>query len=179
MEVNRLLLPIDLEKCPPEVFPLANGLARPFGGEIVLLYVLDRRSNAGAARVGGIDHDRAELHLGRIGRDYVRPTVGARTRVRIGIPHEEIFAEATATGADLILLPVHARSIWRRLVGSGPGETAGKVAAGAPCGVFVVDVRLRFNCFRRWAGGREFPGGARLDPARAGPPLRATPPWTG
>jgi len=150
--VDRLLLPIDLERCPLEIFPSANGFAKPFGGEIVLLHVLDRRPGAGRRSAGARDCRRAELHLERIGRDYLRPTVEARSRVRIGIPHEEIFAEATEARAELILLPVYAPSLWRRLVGSGHGETVRNLVAGAPCAVFVVDVRARFNCYRRWAG---------------------------
>jgi nucleotide-binding universal stress UspA family protein len=142
---NRLLLPIDLAKCPLEIFPLAKGFAKPEGGEIELLYVLDLQSNASQRGVY-----EAERHLERIGRDYLRPAGKASFRVRAGIPHEQIFAEATAARADLILLPVHTLSIWRRLAGSGYGETARHLVAGASCGVFVVDVRMCFNCFRHW-----------------------------
>jgi nucleotide-binding universal stress UspA family protein len=72
--------------------------------------------------------------------------------VRIGIPHEEIRAEAAATNVDLILLPTFAPSIWRRLTGIIYGETVRNLVVGTPCRLFVVDVRARFNCFRRWAG---------------------------
>jgi nucleotide-binding universal stress UspA family protein len=145
MAAERLLLPIDLERCPFEIFPLANGFAKPFGGEVVLLHVLKPGSAA-----GGPAGDLARRHLEQISRDFIRPSIEARPRVRAGIPHEEIFAEAAAASADLILLPVHLPSIWRRLVGSGCGSTARNVVAGAPCGVFVVTVRTRFNCLRRW-----------------------------
>ena len=153
MAAERLLLPIDLERCPFEIFPLANGFAKPFGGEVILLHVLDPRSAAGGTAV-----DTARRHLEHISRDLIRSSVEARPRVRAGIPHEEIFAEAAATRADLILLPVHPPSIWRKLVGSGHGSTARNVVAGAPCGVYVVTVRTRFNCMRRW--------GAETSPSR-------------
>lgn len=142
---ERLLLPIDLERCPFEIFQLANGLAKPFGGEVILLHVLDPRAAA-----GGTAGDMARRHLENISRDFMRSSVEARHRVRTGIPHEEIFAEAAATGADMILLPVHPPSIWKKIVGSGYGSTARKVVAGAPCRVYVVTVRTRFNCMRRW-----------------------------
>jgi nucleotide-binding universal stress UspA family protein len=145
MEVGRLLLPIDLRRCPLEVFPLANGFTKPFGGEVVLLHVLDRRSDAaGAAR------EKAHLHLEHIARDFMRSSVEVRPRVRTGLPHEEIFAEAAEAKADLILLPVYAPSIWRRIVGPGFGSTARNVVSGASCGVFVVNVRTPFNCLRHW-----------------------------
>jgi len=150
VKADRLLLPIDLAKCPPEIFPLANGFVRQFGGEIVLLHVLESRMNT--AQVGGSDIDarRAKRHLERLGRDYLRPTLNADFRVRIGIPHETILAEAAATNADLILLSVFAPPIWRRWVGFSHGETARNLVAGAPCRVFAVNVRTHFNCFRRW-----------------------------
>ena len=148
---ERLLLPIDLANCPLEVFPLAARFTRPVGGEIVLLHVLDRRPGRGQPLAGELEHRRAERHLRRLGRDHLRFPAQPCFRVRAGIPHEEIVAEASAQNADLILLPVFAPSIWRRMVGCGYGATARSLVARASCRIFVVDVRRRFNCLRRWA----------------------------
>jgi nucleotide-binding universal stress UspA family protein len=145
MEAERLLLPIDLRRCPFEVFPLANGFTRPFGGEVVLLHVVEPR-----AALAGQVHDQAHLHLEHLARDFMRSGVDVRPRVRTGLPHEEIFAEAAESRADLILLPVYAPSIWKRLFGAGHGSTVRNVVSGASCRVFVVNVRTRFNCMRRW-----------------------------
>jgi len=145
MEVGRLLLPIDLRRCPLEVFPLANGFTKPFGGEVILLHVLDSRPTAsGSAR------DMAHLHLEHLAREFMRSSLEVRPRVRAGLPDEEIFAEAAEAKADLILLPVYTPSFWRRLVGPGFGSTARNVVLGASCGVFVVNVRTPFNCLRHW-----------------------------
>ena len=148
---DRLLLPVDLEQCPLEAFPLANGFVRPFGGEIVLLHVLEQRTNT--RQVGGPDVDlrRAKRHLERLGREHLRPTVDVSSRVRVGIPHEEIMAEAAASGVELILLPVFAPSFLEKLLGTGCGETTRNLVVGDTCRVFVFDVRERFNCLRRWA----------------------------
>ncbi len=135
-----------------EIFPLANGFAKPFIGEIVLLHVLDRRPNAAQWRGQELDLRRAKRHLERIGSEYLLPTVEASFRVRVGVPHEEIIAEAVATNVDLILLPTFIPSVWRRLVGANSGATARELVAGATCRIFVVDVRTRFNCFRHWTG---------------------------
>jgi nucleotide-binding universal stress UspA family protein len=143
---ERLLLPIDLKKCPLDVFPFANGFTKPFGGEVILLHVLEPTPHDGDLML-----ETARLHLERIARDFLRSSVEPRPRVRVGLAHEEIFAEATEARADLILLPVHAPSIWKRLAGSGYGSTARNIVGGAPCGVFVVDVQTRFNCLRRWS----------------------------
>jgi nucleotide-binding universal stress UspA family protein len=146
MEVGRLLLPIDLRRCPLEVFPLANGFAKPFGGEVVLLHVVDPRSAAADS-----ERRRAHRHLEHLARDFVRSSIEVLPRVRAGLPHEEIFAEAAEAKADLILLPVYPPSIWRRIMGPGYGSTARNVVSGASCGVFVVNVRTSFNCLRRWS----------------------------
>jgi nucleotide-binding universal stress UspA family protein len=148
-KVDRLLLPIDLAKCPPAIFPLANGFVKPFGGEIILLHVLDRRTKTSLSSDNV--HHNARQHLERIGREYLRHTVEANFRIQTGIPHEEISAEATAINADLILLPTFAPSIWTRLTGASYGETERNLPQSAPCLLFVIDVRRRFNCFRSWA----------------------------
>ncbi len=151
IKADRLLLPIDLAKCPLEIFPVANDLSRPFHGEIVLLHVLDRRKHGESGDVSEIDRLRAERLLARIGADHLSPTVEAAFRVRIGIPHEEIRAEAEAAHADLILLPAFPPSIWRKLAGLIYGETVRNLVVGTPCRLFVIDVRTRLNCWRRRA----------------------------
>jgi nucleotide-binding universal stress UspA family protein len=150
MKADRLLLPIDLAKCPPEIFPLANDLVPPFKGEIVLLHVLDRQSNAVPFRGSGSNFRRAEMLLERIASEYMRPVVSTSVRVRVGTPHEEILAEAAANDVDLILLPTFTPSIWRRWLGPRCAETAQNLITETSCRVFVADVRAHFNCFRRW-----------------------------
>ncbi len=156
IKANRLLLPIDLAKCPLEIFQLANGFTKPFDGEIVLLYVLDQRKNARRSELAEIDLRRAKRHLERLGHLYLSPKVQASFRVRVGIPHEEILAEATETSVDLILFPTFNPSIWRKLAGIICGETLRNLVACARCRVFVIDVQTRFNCFRRWAKEEAF-----------------------
>ena len=151
-----LLLPIDLAKCPLEIFQLANGFTKPFDGEIVLLYVLDQRRNAPRRELAEIKICRAKRHLERLAHFYLNPMIEASFRVRVGIPHEEILAEATAANADLILFPTFAPSIWRRLAGFIYGETVRNLVAASHCRVFVIDVQTRFNCFRRWAKEEPF-----------------------
>jgi nucleotide-binding universal stress UspA family protein len=151
LKANRLLLPLDLAKCPLEIFPLANGFTKPFEGEIILLHVLEPGTNAKQGGANDTSSRHAERHLERIRRDFLIPTVEATIRVRIGIPHEEILREATATNADLILLPTFAPSLWEKWAGLDCRATARNLIVDTPCRVFVVDVQNHFNCFRRWA----------------------------
>ncbi|HUJ43725.1 MAG TPA: universal stress protein [Opitutaceae bacterium] len=156
IKANRLLLPIDLAKCPLEIFPVANGLTQPFHGEIVLLHVLDQRKNRVPQDGGEMALLRAERHLERIGADLLSPTVEASFRVRIGIPYYEIRAAAAGKNVDLILLPTFVPALWRRWAGFAYGETVRNLVVDAPCRVFVVEVRTRLNCFRRWAKDGSF-----------------------
>jgi nucleotide-binding universal stress UspA family protein len=147
LKSERLLLPIDIAKCPMEVLPLANELAKPFDGTITLLHVYDRR------RSSAMDCDirQAERILRRVGQQ-LKATVEASFRVRVGIPHEEILAEALAIQADLILLPAFAPTIWKRIVRSSGSETTRNVITGSATRVFVIDVRSPFNCLKHWLG---------------------------
>jgi nucleotide-binding universal stress UspA family protein len=145
IRAERLLLPIDLAKYPLEILPLANGFTKPFDGKIIMLHVSEPKKG-----FEGLDDCRqAERHLRRIGQ-HLSATVEASYRVRTGVAHEEILAEAAASQADLILLPVFAPSIWKRVVGSACGETARRVIAGSSTKVFVVNVRTQLNCLKRW-----------------------------
>jgi nucleotide-binding universal stress UspA family protein len=150
-----LLLPVDLAKCPLEIFQLANGFTKPFDGEIVLLHVLDGRKHAMRSEPAELDRHRATRHLERLGRDFLSPTIEASFRVRVGIPHDEILAEATATNADFILIPTFVPSIWRILAGVIHGETVRNLVGKASCRIFVVEVQTRFNCFRQWSDDQE------------------------
>jgi nucleotide-binding universal stress UspA family protein len=150
LKADRLLLPIDLARCPMEILPLANELAKPFDGKITLLYVFDRR------RISAMDCEirQAERMLRRVGQ-HLKATVEASFRVRAGVPHEEILAEASVTQADLILLPTFAPSFWKRIIGSNGSETARSVVTGSSTRLFVVDVRTPFNCLKHWLGESE------------------------
>ena len=156
IKANRLLLPIDLAKCPLEIFQLANGFTKPFDGEVVLLHVLDKRKKGMGSDLTEINVRRAKRHLERLAHFYLNPMIEASFRVRVGITHEEILAEATAANADLILFPNFNPSIWRKLAGIICGETLRNLVAGARCQVFIVDVQTRFNCFRQWAKEETF-----------------------
>jgi nucleotide-binding universal stress UspA family protein len=145
IRAERLLLPIDLAKCPLEIVPLANGFTRPFDGKVIMLHVCEPSK---ALEPQG-DCRQAERHLRRIGQQ-LSATVEASFRTRLGVAHEEILAEASADQVDLILLPVFAASFWKRVVGATHGETAGRVIAGASTRVFVVNVQTHLNCFKRW-----------------------------
>jgi nucleotide-binding universal stress UspA family protein len=153
IKAERLLLPIDLEKCSTDVLPLANGFAKPFDSRVTLLFVIDRQNRRPFSKE--IDQKQAEQCLERMA-EQLRSSIDVCVRVRSGIPHEAIIAEASEIAADLILLPVFKKPFWRRFVGTSPSATAQNVISAAVTRVFVVDIGHHFNCLRRWKADGQY-----------------------
>ena len=114
MKLERILLPLDIRKCPLEVFSVVNGFAKQQGITVTLLHVVTLNIAApekGVYEALGRD---ARWHLERLARGCLHPSVAANTRVRFGKPAEEILAEAAAGSADLIVLASKPPSFWSR-----------------------------------------------------------------
>jgi nucleotide-binding universal stress UspA family protein len=151
IDAGRVLLPLDLAKCPLEALALANGVTRRFGAEITLLYVLDPSSGGrDPALAAEVERVRAESCLGRLADEHLRATVTGIPRVRRGNPADEIIAEAEASGPDLLILPTYPPPLWRSLLARPSGETAREVISRMPCRAFVCEVQSRLNCLRCW-----------------------------
>ena len=151
VDAERVLLPLDLAKCPLEALALANGFTRRFGAEITLLYVLGGAREAGETTVAaGAERIHAEACLGRLVDLHLRSTVSGVPRVRVGDPAEEIIAEAEAARPDLLILPTFSPPLWKTLLARPCGRTASRVISRAPCRAFVCEVQGRLNCLRRW-----------------------------
>jgi nucleotide-binding universal stress UspA family protein len=158
MKSVRILVPIDTTKCRPEVFSRVNGLASRPGVTVTLLHVLNLNIVALENRIYEELGETARWHLERLAKEYVRPGVSVRIRIRAGNPVEEILAEAKADNADLIILPSSGRSdwkyskpsFWKRLftmVFPGIGERLIRVSDWP---LLVVHAATCFNCQERW-----------------------------
>ena len=162
MNPERILIPVDIRKCPLEVFPAANGLANHPGATVTLLHVVTL--NIGMPEKGvyeALARD-AHWHLKRLARGCLRPGVTTLTRVRFGKPAEEILTEAAAGNIDLIVLPSYPPSFLRRLFGPILPRVVERVIRDAPCGVFLTTARSRFNCENMWGRpGNEVEAGSK------------------
>ena len=115
MKEQKLLLPIDVTKCPLEVFEVVNGLARRAETTVVLLHVVTLNILAPENRVYEELHAEALSYLQRLAHLHLAPEATPVFRVRFGSAAEAILAEARAENVDLIILPAPAGSVWTRL----------------------------------------------------------------
>ncbi len=163
MNNDRILVPIDLAKCPVEAFALINAMPDHTNVSVILLHVVNPSAVSPDGRVyDGLCHD-AERRLERLAREYLPPDLDTTLRVRVGNPFDEIAAEAREQHASLIMLPTFPQGFWQRLFQAVP-RLAEKLAGAAPCPVFAVPVKRMLNCERYWTFESEF---AAVGDARA------------
>lgn len=163
MKPERILLPIDIAKCPLEVFAVANGFAGRPEVTVILLHVVNLNIVAPENRVYEELGREVYSHLCRLAREYIHPFASTAVRVRAGQLEQEILAEAAEQKADLIILPSWGPSWWARLAASWRRQPdasrprwAQNIVRKAACAVSVVNVKTRFNCEKAWGrAGRE------------------------
>ncbi len=88
MKTERILLPLDIRKCPLEVFSVVKDLAKQRGVTVTLLHVVSL--NIAAPEKGVYEQlaREAHWHLERLAGGCLRPGVTTITRVRFGKPAE-------------------------------------------------------------------------------------------
>jgi nucleotide-binding universal stress UspA family protein len=177
MKAERILLPLDIRKCPLEFFSVVNGLASQPGDTVILLHVVTLNIAVPENRVYEELGRDARWYLERLARECLRPGVATNIRVRLGKPAEEILAEAAAGNADLIILSAYPPSFWKQVFGPTLSRIVARVIRKAPCNVVRVNVQDRFNCEDAWgrSGHQSGTGLDHLDEAldsKTSPELR-------
>ena len=160
MKPERILLPLDIRNCSLEVFSVANDFARQAGATVILLHVVTLNISAPEKRVYEELAREAHWYLKRLARECLHPGVATTIRVRVGNPAEEILTEAAAANVDLIVLPLHLPSFWRRLFAPLLPRVVEPVVREASCGVFLTSATRRFNCEKNWGRSTD-----KIDPA--------------
>ena len=153
MQTERILVPVDLERCHPEVFSCVNLFAGNGKVTVVLLHVLNRNPLASHSWVDAKLSQEAHWKLEQLARQFLHPDIATILRVRVGKPVEEILAETEAQAVDLIILPLSSRAcregrLWvtnRHAWGWFTGVSQ-KVIRLAPCPVLVLRAKTPFNC---------------------------------
>jgi len=157
MKPERILFPIDLRRCPLDVFPLVNGVASRPGVAVTLLHVVTLNILAQEGRIYDELATEAHWFLERLVSEYLPAATSAKTRVRVGNATEEVLAEAKEGSADLMILPSYGPSFWRRLTAlwKQPSHPAvsprvAKIMRTANCRLFIISTNMRFDCERVW-----------------------------
>ncbi len=142
----QILLPINIAKCPLEVFPYVNELPFDQGTTVTLLHVASPTLIEGVS-MGG-DAVAAEKNLAGLAGKFINPGLSTRLSVRKGNAAQEILAEARRSKADLIVLTSHEE--LQHSKSRLQSKTLETVLASAPCKVALLPVRSRFNCEEQW-----------------------------
>jgi nucleotide-binding universal stress UspA family protein len=139
MKPERILLPIDLARCPPELFDLVNGIDRSPSATVILLHVVGLQVPAPDNRVYEELSRSAASRLEQLARTYLQEGTNILIRVRTGRPVEEIIAEARAEHVDLIILPAGRTSFFKHLFAPIAAPPVEKIVRKAPCAVLVAN----------------------------------------
>jgi nucleotide-binding universal stress UspA family protein len=138
--IERILCPIDFSDISQHALGYASAMARWYDARLTVLFVF---SNVAAMDLPPLildDVDRERL-LGEMRRfaSCVPSTVAVDFLLReAGFAHDEIVAQASATGADLLVLGTHGRSGFQHLF---LGSVTEKVMRKAACPTLIVPPR--------------------------------------
>jgi len=168
MKTERILLPIDIRKCPLEIFPFVNDLAARCDTIVTLLHVVTLNILAPESRI--YDELAAEAHffLECLAQEYLPAAASTSIRVRFGRPADEVINQSREEIVDLIVLPNDGSSllrrlssVWKRCSNTMVSPLVEKLVREANCAVIVFSAKGHLDCETAW--GR--PGRATADAA--------------
>jgi nucleotide-binding universal stress UspA family protein len=157
MKPTKILLPLDIQKWPREIFGLTRRLVEGPEATLILLHVI-QPSRAAASNQGyrGLE-SAARSCLERLAEENLEADTTTVLHVRFGVPAEQIIREAKDENVQLIVLPTYGPSFWNRLISFWKPDAcrlvsplAEKLVRNATCGVFLAGVKSRFNCESVW-----------------------------
>lgn len=143
IELKRILVPVDFSDPSEQAIRYAMRLAKHFGADITLLYVLEE--SAAVAPLPNMpvgssyseeEAAEAEKRLHCLAQ-IIAPGAPKRapTQIRRGIAAQEIVDAAKTLESDLIVIATHGYTGWKHFC---IGSTAESVVRTAPCPVLVV-----------------------------------------
>lgn len=143
MNYRKILVPLDGSTSAEGALESAATLAGSFGGEVLLVGVLDLTAgmyDVYSEAFSPLDlkaqlEKFIETALERARTQIEARGLRARRFVEVGVPHEEIARLAQAEAVDLIVMTTHGRKGLGHLL---LGSVTEKVIRTAPCPVLVV-----------------------------------------
>jgi nucleotide-binding universal stress UspA family protein len=135
VRLKKILVPVDFSDCSKKALQYANTFAKQFGGELILLHVIEpypfvpEMTSYDYENVYDSSQDLQAL------QKVVDKAVTCSISIRTGTPHAKIVEAAHALGADLIIISTHGLKGLNRMI---LGSTTEKVVRSAPCPVLIV-----------------------------------------
>jgi nucleotide-binding universal stress UspA family protein len=155
MKTEKILLPIDIRKCPLEAFSFVDRLAAHCDTSIILLHVITLNILTPESRLHVELAAEARFYLECLAREYLPDVASTSIRIRYGNFADEVVSQANAENVDFIILPndcssflARLRRLWQPEPHSAP--LVKKVVAKANSGVVVVAARNHFDCEKVW-----------------------------
>ncbi len=134
MQIQKILFPTDFSPASEAALDHAISLARDANAKLLLLHVLEPAGVYGDAPCYGV-HEQEFVGEQRLHAVPVDPRVRVERRVVVGMPAEQILAQAVKDEVDMIVMGTHGRTGMMRLV---TGSVAERVMRGATCPVLAV-----------------------------------------
>jgi universal stress protein A len=145
MPIRRILVPTDFSPGAAQALDYAVDLARSFGAELVLLFVVEPVYYASPADLYGASANLSMLldEQRRVGREQLdrflaetrKRRVRCRGVVETGAPYETITGAAEKVAADLIVMATHGRTGLSHLL---LGSVTEKVVRSSACPVLTL-----------------------------------------
>lgn len=135
MNAKRVLIPLDLMTSPSDALVYAREMAVDAPLCVTLLYVLNLNIVAPGRQVYDELCAEGEAALRKLAWLFFGTERAARIVVRVGLPHEQIVAEARSDKSDLIILSSPKRRSWKRFLGLG---TTQRIVDASPCPAMVL-----------------------------------------
>lgn len=128
-QVSRILFPVDFSERCRGAAAYVEALAGRFDAELILLHVIEATYNSMLEDLHEAQWENFDKFFGK-GLKHLR----VKKLVAHGEPAQRIIQNASAYGANLIMIPTQGMGIYRRLI---LGSTSAKVLHDADCPVWT------------------------------------------
>jgi nucleotide-binding universal stress UspA family protein len=145
MLLERILIPVDFSEVSLQALDYAVELGKPFGAQLLVLYVVEPIYYATPADLYGpsvnlgmlVDEQQqaARAQLTELQTQLYNRDVKAEILVDSGAPYQKIVTTAEQRKADLIVMATHGRTGFSHLL---LGSVTERVVRGAKCPVLTV-----------------------------------------
>lgn len=135
MNIKRILVPVDFSRDSLDALSAARDLAKQFGAELLILYVIEPIHFITVSEVYEEQRRLSDVELTHIGDELRAAGQRFRILIKAGVPAHVIVDTARRSGTGMIVMGTHGRTgLAHMLIGS----VAEKVVRTAGCPVLIT-----------------------------------------